>query len=487
MRKNSEKIMAMDLIHKYHLCGHYIILDIPSGGVFSVDKLTYELLDLLTPPFFPRLSSDIYNKLSEYAPPFSPRLSSDIYNKLSEYAPSEIDEAYSEICELAEKGLLFTQEETPDISGIAKNAPVKALCLHIAHDCNLKCEYCFAAKGDFGHGRELMSEKIGFAAIDFLIANSADRINLEVDFFGGEPLMNYDVVKSIVKYARNLEKKHNKNFRFTLTTNGLLLDDEITRHINKEMSNVVLSLDGRREINDRIRPCINGKGSYDVIVPKFKKLVSERLCVKNDFQYSDYYIRGTFTKHNLDFCNDVLHINDLGFEQISIEPVVGDFSQDYQFGEEDLPTIFDEYEKLAFELIKRKKAGKHINFFHFMLDLSGGPCLLKRLRGCGSGSEYLAITPNGDFYPCHQFVRMSEWKMGNVLTGDIDKNKRKIFDKTSIYDKSDCGKCWAKYYCSGGCNANNYQFEGDILKPHKISCELEKKRLECAIMMKVIV
>jgi uncharacterized protein len=323
----------------------------------------------------------------------------------------------------------------------------------------------------------LMPFEVAKKAIDFLIEKSQGRHNLEVDFFGGEPLMNFEVVKQVVQYARSIEKEHNKNFRFTITTNGILLTDDKIDFINKEMSNCVLSLDGRKGVNDLLRVRVDGTGSYDSIVPKYQKLVATR----GD---KDYYARGTFTKHNLDFTNDVLHMAELGFDQISVEPVVSDVKLDYSIKEDDLPRVFEEYERLAQVLIERKKAGKGFNFFHFMLDLDQGPCAIKRLRGCGCGNEYIAITPEGDIFPCHQFVGDDKWKMGNVLDGSFNFDMKRSFAQTNIYSKPECKSCWAKFYCSGGCNANSWQYEGDIHKAHKISCDLEKKRLECAIMIK---
>lgn len=351
------------------------------------------------------------------------------------------------------------------------------MCLNIAHDCNLRCEYCFAAKGDFGRGRMLMPLEVAKKAIDFLVEKSGTRHNLEVDFFGGEPLMNFEVVKETVAYARSLEKPHNKNFRFTITTNGLLLSDDKIDFINREMSNVVLSIDGRREVNDRLRIRTNGGGSYDTIVPRFQKLVATRGKDK------DYYARGTFTKYNLDFTEDVLHLVDLGFDQVSVEPVVSDPKLSYSIQEEDLPRVFEEYERLANTIIARKKAGEGFNFFHFMIDLNQGPCAIKRLRGCSCGNEYVAVTPEGDIFPCHQFVGEDDWKMGNVLDGSYDLERKNEFALANVYSKERCKNCWAKFYCSGGCNANNWQYEGDIHKPHEIACALEQKRLECAVMI----
>jgi uncharacterized protein len=394
------------------------------------------------------------------------------------YDEPRLLEAYGELRELYREGLLFSPDVYEKFAGMLKDAPLKSMCLNIAHDCNLRCEYCFAAKGDFGRGRMLMPFQVAKAAIDFLVEHSASRHNLEVDFFGGEPLMNFDVVKETVRYARSIEKEHNKNFRFTITTNGLLLTDDRINFINREMSNCVLSLDGRKSVNDRLRVRTDGSGSYDAIVPKFQKLVSARPKDK------DYYVRGTYTKYNLDFTNDVLHYLDLGFREISVEPVVSDERLDYSIQKEDLPRVFEEYERLAKLMIDRKKAGKGFNFFHFMIDLDQGPCAIKRLRGCSCGNEYIAVTPEGDIFPCHQFVGDDKWKMGSVLDGSFDRERKSEFATANVYSKEKCRDCWAKFYCSGGCNANNWQYEGDVRKPHEISCALEKKRLECAVMIK---
>ena len=393
------------------------------------------------------------------------------------YPEQELDAVYAELLQLSKEGMLFSADTYEVFADRMVAAPVKAMCLNIAHDCNLRCEYCFAAKGDFGRGRMLMPASIAKAAIDFLIEQSGMRHNLEVDFFGGEPLMNFDVVKETVEYARKREKECNKNFRFTITTNGLLLTDDKIDFINKEMSNVVLSIDGRKEVNDRLRVSPNGKGSYDAIVPAYQKLVAQRSREK------DYYVRGTFTKHNLDFTQDVLHLAQLGFDQISVEPVVSDEKLDYSIKEADLPRVFEEYETLAKTIIERRKEGKGFNFFHFMIDLNQGPCAIKRLRGCGCGNEYVAVTPEGEIYPCHQFVGEDQWKMGDLRDGSFNKDMKKDFALANVYTKEACRNCWAKFYCSGGCNANNWQYEGDIRKAHSISCELEKKRLECAIMI----
>lgn len=448
------------MIHKFALGGFYIVLDVNSGGVHSVDKLTYDLLDHACPPF------DTENKaLCEKA-------------LKDEYSMSDIDEAYDELKELYGEKILFSEDDYEKFAKYSVVSPVKATCLHIAHDCNLRCKYCFASTGDFGEGRKLMDLETGKAAIDFLLENSGDRKNLELDFFGGEPLMNFGVVKDIVKYARSREAEYGKRFRFTITTNGMLLTDDKIDFINDEMSNVVLSIDGRKSVNDRMRVRVDGSGSYDKILDGYKRLVAKR----GD---KDYYVRGTYTKYNLDFSKDVLHLYELGFDQVSVEPVMADPEYDYAITDADIDRINAEYETLAQELEKIREEGGFVNFFHFMLDLDQGPCAIKRLRGCGSGNEYVAITPDGDIYPCHQFVGIKEFLMGNLHDGTFDLDIKKRFASTHVYAKEDCKNCWAKFYCSGGCNANNFLYEGDILKAHKLSCKLQKKRLECAIMLNV--
>ncbi|MDE7259719.1 MAG: thioether cross-link-forming SCIFF peptide maturase, partial [Lachnospiraceae bacterium] len=354
---------------------------------------------------------------------------------------------------------------------------VKALCLHIAHDCNLACKYCFAEEGEYHGRRALMSYEVGKKALDFLVHNSGNRVNLEVDFFGGEPLMNWQVVKDLVAYGRSLEEPYHKKFRFTLTTNGVLLDDEVLAFANREMANVVLSVDGRKKIHDMMRPRRGGQGSYDEVVPKYKKVAESR-------NQMNYYVRGTFTRNNLDFAEDVKHLADEGFEQISVEPVVAEDSEDYALRWEDVPAILEEYDKLALEYIRRKKEGKGFNFFHFMIDLEGGPCVAKRLSGCGSGTEYLAVTPWGDFYPCHQFVGQEEFLMGNVDEGIVRTDIRDTFKTCNVYAKEKCKDCFAKFYCSGGCAANAYHFSGNINGSYDLGCELQRKRVECAIMIK---
>ena len=446
------------MVHQYKNNGYNIVLDVCSGSVHVVDDLVYDMIAMYKDKKFEEIEQAILEKYG------------DTYSK------EDIKDAYSDISELEEKELLFTEDVFKDviIDFKKRKTVVKALCLHIAHDCNLACKYCFADEGEYhGQKRELMSLEVGKQAIDFLIENSGNRVNLEVDFFGGEPLMNFDVVKEIVAYGRSKEKAANKNFRFTLTTNGMLLNDEVIDFCNREISNVVLSLDGRKEINDMMRPTRNGKGSYDIIVPKFQKFVEKR----GD---KSYYVRGTFTRNNLDFTKDFELMTELGFKEISIEPVVTPDENDYAIREEDLPTIFEQYDKLAVEMIRRHKSGEDFNFFHFMIDLEGGPCVAKRLSGCGSGTEYLAVTPWGDFYPCHQFVGNEKFLLGNVDEGILNTDIRDEFKCCNVYAKEKCRKCFARFYCSGGCAANAYNFSGE----YDIGCELQKKRIECAIMIK---
>ncbi len=449
------------MIHKFKLRDHNILLDVNSGGVHIIDDITYDLLDHIKPPFDDKCPQGVIEELSK------------------NYPVGDIEECYGEIKELYDEKLLFTEDDYERFALTSVASPIKAMCLHIAHDCNLRCEYCFASTGDFGKGRKLMTFETGRKAIDFLIKRSAARKFLELDFFGGEPLMNFDVVKQIVEYARSREKECGKTFRFTITTNGMLLDDDKIDFINREMSNVVLSIDGRKEVNDRMRKRVSGSGSYDRIVERFKRFVP----VRGD---KDYYVRGTYTKYNLDFSNDVMHLYDLGFDQISVEPVMAEPTEPYAITEEDLDTIFKEYEILLDKILKVREQGGHINFFHFMLDLDQGPCAIKRLRGCGCGNEYVAVTPDGDIYPCHQFVGIEEYKMGNLDEGTFNEDIKNEFAATHVYSKPECRSCWAKFYCSGGCNANNYIYAGDIHNAHKLSCSIQKKRLECAIMMQAL-
>ncbi len=452
------------MLHRFSQNGYNLALDVSSGAVHVLDELSY------------RLSAFASEAMPEEPPAEALR------QLASDYAESEIREAWGELRGLQEQGVFCSPDRDADyaetIGAASADAPVKSMCLNVAHDCNLRCRYCFASTGDFGGGRKLMPFEVGRAALDFLIANSGKRRNLEVDFFGGEPLMNFDVVRQIVAYGREQEKAHGKHFRFTITTNGVLLDDEKIDYINREMHNAVLSIDGRRDINDAMRPHADGRGSYDEILPRYQKLVAGRA--------GEYYVRGTYTNRNLDFTADVLHLADAGFDQISMEPVVSGEDSPYALRETDLPRIFEEYETLAKAFLERKKAGKGFNFFHFMLDLDGGPCIVKLLRGCGCGNEYVAVTPEGDIYPCHQFVGKPEMLMGNVLTqkGPFRNEMKASFSRANIFTKHGCTECWARYFCSGGCNANNYQYCGDMLEPLPISCELERKRLECALMIK---
>ncbi len=446
------------MIHQYKSNGFNIVMDIESSSVHLVDDVTYDVILL----YEDKSADEIVEELK------------------STYAEDQIRESLDEVKELVEENKLFTRDIYEPIVGDFKEhhkPVVKALCMHIAHDCNLACKYCFAEEGEYHGRRELMSFETGKKALDFLVANSGNRVNLEVDFFGGEPLMNWDVVKQLVEYGRSIEEENNKKFRFTLTTNGVLLNDEVQDFLNKEMGNVVISLDGRKEVNDNMRPFRNGKGSYDLIVPKFQKLAESR-------DQNNYYIRGTFTRENLDFSEDVKHFADLGFKQISIEPVVGPEEDPYSIREKDLPQILEEYDKLAKEYIKRHKEGTGFTFFHFMIDLSGGPCVYKRLSGCGSGTEYLAVTPWGDLYPCHQFVGDEDYLLGNVDDGIVNQDIVEKFKECNVYSKEKCRDCFAKYYCSGGCAANAYKQNGSINTTYDIGCEMEKKRVECSIMIK---
>lgn len=452
------------MIHQYKNNGYNIVLDVNSGCVHVVDDLVYDIIALYENMDTEAIVTEIMERY---------RVAGAVVKE------QEIREAIEEIEELKEQGSLFTEDIYKDyiIDFKKRQTVVKALCLHIAHDCNLACRYCFAEEGEYKGRRTLMSYEVGKQALDFLIQHSGNRRNLEVDFFGGEPLMNFDVVKQLVAYGREQEVLHDKKFRFTLTTNGILLDDDIIEFINQEMSNVVLSIDGRKEVNDFMRPARNGKGSYDVILPKFKKVAESR-------NQTNYYVRGTFTHHNLDFAADVLHLADLGFEQISVEPVVAAPEESYAIKKEDIARICEEYDALAKEMIERKKKGRGFHFFHFMIDLTGGPCVAKRLSGCGSGTEYLAVTPWGDLYPCHQFVGTEEFLMGNVFDGVIKTDIRDEFKLCNVYAKEKCKECFARFYCSGGCAANSFHFHGTINDAYDIGCELQRKRVECAIMIK---
>ena len=457
------------MIHQFKNNGYSIVLDVNSGAVHATDPLAYDVISWLD-----QRGDDVC------AESFNEELTTEAEKVFSDRADKEeIGEIMAELEELVRRGQLFSKDPYEEIlpKVKARKTVVKAMCLHIAHDCNLACRYCFAEEGEYHGRRALMSAEVGKKALDLLIRESGNRRNLEVDFFGGEPLMNWGVVKELVAYGREQEKLHDKNFRFTLTTNGVLLNEDIRDFLNKEMDNVVLSLDGRKEVNDRMRPFRNGKGSYDLIVPKFQDLAKSRKGQK-------YYIRGTFTRENLDFSKDVLHYADLGFDQISIEPVVADESEPYAIREEDIPAIKEEYDRLAKEMLERKRQGRPFTFFHFMIDLTGGPCISKRLSGCGSGTEYLAVTPWGDLYPCHQFVGEEDFLLGNVDDGIVRSDLTDMFRAPNVYTKEKCRNCFAKFYCSGGCAANAWHQHGTINECYDIGCELERKRVECAIMLK---
>ena len=447
------------MVHTFEALGVKLAVDVNSGAVHVLDDLTYRLLPLVEPP------------MAEHCPP-------ELLARLPEYRTEAVEEGWQDLRELAGNGLLFVEDDYVDpaaATALQQSAPIKALCLHVSHDCNLRCQYCFASTGDFGTGRKIMDIETAKRAIDFVIQRSGSRRNTEVDFFGGEPLMAMDTVKATVAYARSIEKKAGKCFRFTITTNGVLLDDENIDYINREMSNAVLSLDGRPQVNDRMRKTVNGKGSYEVIVPKFQKLVAGRGT-------KDYYLRGTFTHYNLDFAEDVMHMADLGFRNVSVEPVVGEETCGYALKDEDLPVVLEQYEKLAEKLKDRAD----VNFFHFNVDLAQGPCVIKRLRGCGAGCEYVAVTPEGDIYPCHQFVGNPAYKIGSLSDGSFDMELSHRFSCLNIYTREECRDCWARFYCSGGCSASNLLVNGDIKKPNHVGCEMERKRLECAIALKAL-
>lgn len=445
-------------IHKFIVKGNYYVIDVNSGSVHSIDRLVYDLLD-----------EDELQKKDKLKEKYKDKYSSD-----------EIDEAYGEICSLIDKGILYSKDLYENIASDIVKSPsyIKALCLNVAHDCNLRCKYCFADEGEYKGKREIMPENVAKKAIDFVIKHSGPRKNIEVDLFGGEPLMAFNTVKAAVEYGRKIEKDYNKNIRFTMTTNATLLNDEIMEFINKNMVNIVLSIDGRKSVNDKVRVRADGSGSFDSILPKIKKMVNMR--DKN----KQYYVRGTFTRNNIDFYEDVKFLADEGFTEISVEPVVLPPENPLSLRECDLPVIFEQYDKIYDEMIKRHKEGRDFKFYHFNIDINGGPCVYKRISGCGSGHEYVAVTPSGDIYPCHQFVGNEKFRMGNVFDGNIDMKISTSFKNANIYSKPECRKCWARFYCSGGCQANNYNFNGDIHMPYKLGCIMQKKRIECAIALK---
>ena len=462
------------MIHQFQSNGYNIVLDVNSGSVHVVDEAAYDCIALYNEKVIEGHESED-DALSE--------IKGIILERYKEVPVTEEDfkEIISEIKELQEDGQLFTEDiyEKYVKDFKHRNTVVKALCLNIAHDCNLACRYCFAGEGEYQGDRGMMSYEVGKAAFDFLIKNSGHRKNLEVDFFGGEPLMNWDTVKKLVAYGRELEKIHDKNFRFTLTTNGVLLNDEIIDFCNKEMTNVVLSIDGRKCVHDYMRPTRGGnRSSYDIILPKLKSFAAKR-------GNKEYYVRGTYTAKNLDFAADVLHLADEGFKEISLEPVVSLPTEPYAIKEEDIPYLKEQYDMLAKEYIKRRREGNGFTFFHFMIDLAGGPCVAKRLSGCGSGTEYVAITPWGDIYPCHQFVGEEGFVIGNVYDGITATELQEGFKHQNVYEKPKCRDCFARYYCSGGCAANSFKFSGNIDDVYEIGCELQRKRIECAIMIKV--
>ena len=453
------------MIHQFSLGGYNIVLDVCSGAVHAVDPLAYDMIARYEDTPRDKLIAQMREK----------------YKDDAELEPNDFDECYDDITQLKDEGRLFSPDTFEPMAGTlkAKTAGVvKALCMHIAHTCNLNCSYCFASQGKYHGERAVMRYEVGKQALDFLVANSGTRHNLEVDFFGGEPLMNFQVVKDLVAYARSIEGETGKHFRFTLTTNGMLIDDDVIDFANRECSNVVLSLDGRKEIHDRFRVDFAGNGSWEKIVPKFQQLVKAR-------GGKNYYMRGTFTRNNLDFTNDIFHMADLGFTELSMEPVVTAPDDPNALRKEDLPILKEQYEILAREMLKRRREGRPFTFYHYMIDLTEGPCIYKRIAGCGSGTEYMAVTPWGELFPCHQFVGDPKYSLGNVWDGVTNTAVRDEFKLVNAYARPECRDCWAKLYCSGGCAANSYHATGHIQGVYEYGCELFKKRLECAIMLKV--
>ena len=453
------------MIHQYKLGGYNIVLDVCSGAVHVVDEVAYDIIAL-----FEQSSRDEILRAME-----------EKYATRDDISAEDIVECYAQVQGLKDAGKLFAPDTFEPMAGELKRKTagvVKALCLHIAHTCNLNCSYCFASQGKYHGERAMMSYEVGKQALDFLIANSGTRRNLEVDFFGGEPLMNFQVVKDLVAYARSVEKEKGKNFRFTLTTNGVLVDDDVIEWANRECSNVVLSLDGRKEVHDRFRVDYAGNGSWEKIVPKFQKFVEAR-------QGKDYYMRGTFTHANPDFLKDIQTMLDLGFNELSMEPVVCAAGDPSALTEEDLVIVMDQYEKLAELMLQKDKQGKPFTFYHYMIDLSGGPCIYKRISGCGSGTEYMAVTPWGDLYPCHQFVGEERFKLGNIWDGVTNSEIQGEFAACNVYAHEECRDCWARLYCSGGCAANAYHATGSVTGVYEDGCKLFRKRMECAIMVAV--
>ncbi|MBR6403327.1 MAG: thioether cross-link-forming SCIFF peptide maturase [Eubacterium sp.] len=453
------------MVHQYKLNGYNIVLDTCSGSVHNVDDVAYDIIEMFPDKNEDEIVSEIMKR----------------YGEREDVTEEDVRLCIDDVKTLRDMNKLFTPDTYAPLAGEFKKRSgdvVKALCLHVSHTCNLNCEYCFASQGKYNGERALMSFEVGKRAIDFLVEHSGTRHNLEVDFFGGEPLMNWDVCKQIVEYARSIEKEAGKNFRFTLTTNGLLIDDDVIDFCNKEMSNVVLSLDGRKEVHDRTRVDYRGNGSYDLIIPKFKKLVEAR-------GGKNYYMRGTFTHLNTDFTEDIFTMADLGFKELSMEPVVSKPGDELALTEEDLPILKEQYEILAKEMLERDKRGEGFTFYHYMIDLKSGPCIYKRISGCGSGTEYMAVTPWGDLYPCHQFVGDEKYRLGDLWEGVTNTSTQEEFRSCNAYARPDCRDCWAMHYCSGGCAANSYHATGDVRGIYEYGCELFRKRMECAIMIQV--
>ncbi len=452
------------MIHSYKMNGYNIIIDQNSGCVHSVDEVAYDIINMFETEPKEKIKAFILDK----------------YSKRDDVTPEDIDLCFEDIEALIKDGRLFAKDafENSALDFKKRQSVLKAICLHVAHDCNLACKYCFAGKGEYDGPKGLMSFETGKRALDFLVEKSGTRKNLEVDFFGGEPLLNWEVCKKLVEYGRSIEKEHGKNFRFTLTTNGVLVNDEVIDFCNREMGNVVLSLDGRKETHDRLRTTCNGKGSYDLIVDKFKKFANAR-------NQADYYMRGTYTHYNTDFSKDIIHMADLGFKELSIEPVVSDPTEPYALKENDLPILKEQYEILADEMLRRYRNGNGFTFYHYMIDLNSGPCIVKRISGCGVGTEYMAVTPSGELYPCHQFVGDEKFLLGDIWKGVTNTAILDEFKGCNVYSHPECKDCFAKLYCSGGCAANAYHTTGSVNGIYEFGCELHRKRIECAIMLKV--